>query len=465
MDSLTATLQTRLQTTNASTHQSTLQIQQEAELLPSLTDYPARFRHVIYVRLTRHEKLQLEREVFRYGYRGFSGEREVAEELARNPTVENEGVALAVFWGWEWAGAVLRGVVGCFEREGDGDGEVDDVVEWLMERLSIRDDEILPESVRRRRVEELVGDGVNGEFFAAFGDRGGRDEMRRMHPRGYVVAPHPDDLVVWRLLAYQVEKNSRVLRMWPGLHEGAAIAGGWGVEYPYFEVWEEGEEGDSGGEDKSIGEPEVNELGLDIASLDLGSQWGSKDITEERNQDDEAKVTYAATDTSTGSGGSVSYDDDDLNLTISTTSSVRRRNKQRDDLCALFEASDVWDVWTFCQMLRCEEAIWGVDQCPGTEQGFYLLEKLPTFRETWIKREVGPRYSKCGFLQRRVGSEDAAVPGASEVCQRQSPADWRPNTDKVCPLVAGNRTNISCRGTCKYLLQLFCSAFKSWYQD
>ncbi|KAK0636655.1 hypothetical protein B0T17DRAFT_613356 [Bombardia bombarda] len=238
MESLMISLKSRLRVADPKTIAILDRVDRKLEQLDSLAQFDHHFSFVLYVRLARHERHQLESEVFRCGYRDYYGERDEAEDLASEPTPAIEDIARLLFLKWSWAVAVRQQVIVALEdlkRPLDGQLPCNDIVDVLRSALSTRYDEILPGDRRRQRVEELLSDEVNSKFLLTM-----ETEPLKLAEdlTGVTVAPHTDDLRVWRLLAYQVSKKHHVMWRWPGLHSAAARAcDSLGGEHPFYEDW------------------------------------------------------------------------------------------------------------------------------------------------------------------------------------------------------------------------------------
>ncbi|KAK4208652.1 hypothetical protein QBC37DRAFT_391832 [Rhypophila decipiens] len=423
---------------------------------------------VIYLRLTAHEKTQLENEIFHWGYRG--GGREEAEELSRHPDPYIAYASLSLFRRWSFTQAV-RVALGSFLDGCMGDGstrrkggdeaadatgfctansewkvvgsipsspplvgaseeaeQTDEVLRMFRTLLDKRDEsplQHLPGDSRTQRVDALLTDEINKGIFEALASA-----VTNKGPMGkkYVVAPCPEEVPIWRLLAYQAGRNSRAWRCWPGVHSAACfMSDEWDVEYPYFATWDPAWRIDSGSEfSDEDGDQEEEEEDADEMSND-GSEKDSRVAAEYYSAGFQEESTTRPTDTiqtdgHTGRDGdeaSTIYSangvsESDIASSISL-SFMSRRRRMREELDEEFYTADVWDVWILCQMVRCQEAICSFDQCPGTEHRFYLFEQLPVFKETWIRREIGATYEECGFLQRLLpdsgDSDDSEAEG------------------------------------------------------
>ncbi|KAM7184451.1 hypothetical protein V8F33_012968 [Rhypophila sp. PSN 637] len=416
---------------------------------PSLEDHDENqspYVNVIYLSLTAHEKTQLENEIFQWGYRG--GGKEEAEELSRNPDPYIAYASLSLFQRWSFTQAVcvaLKSFLhGCMDLGGDeaadADGlstatsewevvgsipsspplvgasdeaeKTDEVLRMFRTLLDKRDGsplQHLPGDSRTQRVDALLTDEINKGFFEAITSAVRKKGATR---KKYVVALCPEELPIWRLLAYQAGRNSRVWRCWPGVHSAACfMSDEWEIEYPYFATWDPAQRIDSWSELSDEGEDEEEEEDADDMSND-GSEKNSSVAAEDYNAGFQEESTTRPTETiqaddhigRDGDKASTIYSADgvsesDIASSISSFFMSRRR-RMREELDEEFYVADVWDIWILCQMVRCQEAIWSFDQCPGTEHRFYLFEQLPVFKATWVRREIGPRYEDCGYLQR-----------------------------------------------------------------
>ncbi|KAK3943308.1 hypothetical protein QBC46DRAFT_307304 [Diplogelasinospora grovesii] len=326
------------------------------------TDFRKRFTHVIFVRLSRHEKYLLEEEVFRAGYRDWVGEKEYAEtELAEHSTHLIEKVARELFLKWSWADAVLRHLISELHQVtypewydsdeeynyNDDGGDDVDIVKSFSKKLSDRKDEIhLPGDRRSHRVHELLTDELNAHFFTK---KRTRKEVWGLffvleRENNIAVAPHPADLRTWRLLAYQVQKQHLLLRKWPGVHKAAFEAGQMEKEerrgeYPFYGDW-------------------YRELC--------------------RNE----QVFPSASSSSIIGSPSYRHGSD----SSSDESPSEKEDHLLEDIQRLYAVSDVWDVWILCRMLLCASVVDGFDQNPGTERLFWRFEKTENFKKHWKRK-------------------------------------------------------------------------------
>lgn len=379
-------------------------VSQEQSQLDNNTS-PTDQGRVIYLRLTPHEKTQLDNEIFHWGYRG--GGREVAEELSRNPTPIVEETALKLFRRWSFALAVKRALASCLQA--GMSATRDENLQQFRQFLDTRSDDPLqqlPGDSRRRRVDALLGDEINAAFFSNFGVSapGFRSDQ-------YIVVPHPKEVHIWRLLAYQAWRNGREWCSWPGVHEAAAFVARREIgnvalkfdEFPYYELWDPaGRESEPTSDNDMESDSEPEESDLEREESDL----------EREESDSEREDIDTLTDFNP-----VFLEERDPEWltpwpTVSwRTPSIRRRQKEMRKRYAMFEEADVWDVWILCQMVRCQEAVWGFDQNTGTEFWFWKFEQLDVFKQAWVRRE-GPDGIRGdgGFLQRRLASgEDDEV--------------------------------------------------------
>ncbi|KAM7210409.1 hypothetical protein V8F06_014213 [Rhypophila decipiens] len=384
----------------------------KVSLLKDQDETPKNENHspsVIYLRLTAHEKTQLENEIFQWGYRG--GGREEAEELSRNPDPYIAYASLSLFRRWSFTQAVRVALGsfldGCMDLAGEEREKTDEVLRMFRTLLDKRDEsplQHLPGDSRTQRVDALLTDEINKGFFEALASAvTNKDFMGEK----YVVAPCPEEVPIWRLLAYQAWRNSKAWRCWSGVHSAACFTSDeWDVEYPYFATWDPARRIDSDSQLSDEDEYQEEEEEED------GSEKNSSVAAEDYNAGFQDESTTRPTDTietdgRTGRDGdeaSTIYSADGV-LESDIASSISsffmsRRHRMREELDEEFYTADVWDVWILCQMVRCQEAIWSFDQCPGTEHRFYLFEQLTVFKATWVRREIGPRYEDCGYLQR-----------------------------------------------------------------
>ncbi|KAM7188162.1 hypothetical protein V8F20_010658 [Naviculisporaceae sp. PSN 640] len=352
---------------------------------------------VIYLRFTPHEKIQLENEIFQWGYRG--GDRQVAEQLSQNPTPFVEELALKLFRKWSFAVAVKRALAPCLRFTPSASADAaDELLELFRGPLDRRNEfdqlQQLPGDSRMVRVDETLGDQINAPFFDSL-----QCLARGLGSDGtWMVAPHPEELPIWRLLAYQAWRNFRAWRAWPGVHEAATFARPEEIamnqsyleEFPFYEhcdpAWTDPEPlHDSESEDEEQYEP----------FSDSDSEL--EDFVNPTDFDDAFLVATV----------DIQGEEDPWPAMYWHSSTLRRRQKEIRKHYAMFEEADTWDVWILCQMVRCEEAIWGYNQTPGTEQGFWFFEQLPLFKETWVRRDMG-RGEYVDFLQRRLPSKDGS---------------------------------------------------------
>ncbi|KAK3487568.1 uncharacterized protein B0T23DRAFT_406859 [Neurospora hispaniola] len=329
-------------------------VHHEISCLDSFSEIRQRFTHTVFVRLS---------DLDRYLVQAVLLTPSPYIDLSKDNEQEIDEVSRLLFLRWSWADAVLRNVLACLIEFVDHNtpgcviadtGQVD----ALAEELSIRHDERFPGDRRERRVEQLIHDELNEDFFE--GMRKGPWKLSR-ELADITIAPHPDDVPIWRLVARQVTDRYRPCLRWPGVHFAAAKAGFYEdvrrdlFEHPFYEEW-----------------------------------WSE---------------AFSAIPCATPSEES------------STESPKNDRTELERDLRAVFDAADVWDVWTLCRVWLCEEALWGVDQEPGTARDFAYLESLEMFNKHWIRKTqqvAAPARnmwdSDNEFLQRRH------IQGSLEVC-------------------------------------------------
>lgn len=338
-------------------------VHQEILCLDSFSEIRQRFTHTVFVRLSDldhyliHEALLTPSPVI---------------DLSKDSEQEIDEISRLLFLRWSWADAVLRHVFARllssadYEHPGCAVADAGDESD-LAEELGVRHGGRFPGDTREGRVEKLISDELNDEFF----------RRMRTDPWGLsrelddlAVAPHPDDVPIWRLMARQVADRYRPCLRWPGVHFAAAKAGFYEdgqrhlFEYPFYDEW-----------------------------------WSEALST----------VPSETTETSPEVSG--------------TKTTANGRIELERDLRAVFDASDVWDVLPLCRMWLCEEALWDVNQEPGTERDFARLESLETFNKYWIRKTqevVAPVKNAwdCDneFLQRRhtqASLEDSASPPPS----------------------------------------------------
>lgn len=347
-------LHRQLQLTTPRTSSLIQNVHHEISCLDSFSKIRQRFTHTVFVRLS---------DLDRYLVQAVLLTPSPYIDLSKDTEQEIDEVSRLLFLRWSWADAVLRNVLarllgfadhntpGCVSAD---TGQVD----ALAEELSVRHDERFPGDRRERRVEQLIHDELNEDIF---------EEMRKdpwklsRELADITIAPHPDDVPMWRLVARQVTDRYRPCLRWPGVHFAAAKAGFYEdgrrdlFEYPFYEEW-----------------------------------WS------------EAFSAIPCATPSEESG---------------TESPKNGRTELERDLRAVFDAADVWDVWTLCRVWLCEEALWGVDQEPGTARDFAYLESLEMFKKHWIRKTqqvAAPARnmwdSDNEFLQRRH------IQGSLEVC-------------------------------------------------
>lgn len=301
-------------------------VHHEISCLDSFSEIRQRFTHTVFVRLSELDRYLIEAVLLTPS---------PIIDLSKDNEREIDEISRLLFLRWSWADAVLRHVLahllGFVDHDHPGavyadSGYCDD----LAKKLSVRHGGSFPGDTYEERVDKLIWDELNEHFF------------RRMtgDPWGFgreladiAVAPHPDDVSLWRLMARQVADRYPPCLRWPGVHFAAAKAGFYAdgqrdlFEYPFYQEW-----------------------------------WNDA-------------LSTVSTETS---------------QTCSEESSPESpKNGQTElerDLRAVFDASDVWDVLSLCRMWLCEEALWGVDQEPGTERDFVRLESLGMFNKHWIRK-------------------------------------------------------------------------------
>ncbi|KAJ4376836.1 hypothetical protein N0V85_009000 [Neurospora sp. IMI 360204] len=327
-------------------------VHREISCLDSFSEIRQRFTHTVFVRLS---------DLDRYLVQAVLLTPSPYIDVSKDNEQEIDEISRLLFLRWSWADAVLRHVLAqCVVAN---TGQVDE----LAEELSVRHDGMFPGDRRERRVEKMLSDELNGDFF----ERMKTDPWKLSRDLADIaIAPHPDDIPIWRLVARQVADRYRPLLRWPGVHFAAAKAGFYEdgrrdlFEYPFYEYLEE--------------------------------RWSeSFSVVPSETSSEESR----------------------------TESPKNGRTELERDLRAVFDVSDVWDVWTLCRMWLCEEALWGVDQEPGTKRDFAYLESLETFNKHWIRKTqkaAAPARnlwdSDNEFLQRRhtQGSLETIVSGLLE---------------------------------------------------
>ncbi|KAK3949087.1 hypothetical protein QBC32DRAFT_373057 [Pseudoneurospora amorphoporcata] len=301
-------------------------VHHEISCLDSFSEIRQRFTHTVFVRLSDLDRYLVEAVLLTPS---------PIIDLSKDNEQEIDEISRLLFLRWSWADAVLRHVLarllpradhdhpGCVVADA-GDADV------LAEELSVRHGGRFPGDTRQERVEKLIGDELNEDFFLRM-----RQNPCKLSQEldNLAVAPHPDDIPIWRLMARQVADRYRPCLRWPRVHFAAAKAGSYEdgqrdlFEYPFYEEW--------WNEALSTVPSETSETCSEASSAELP-----------RNG----------------------------------------RIELERDLRAVFDASDVWDVWSLCRMRLCEEALWGVDQEPGTERDFARLESMEMFNKYWIRK-------------------------------------------------------------------------------
>lgn len=187
-------------------------VHREISCLDSFSEIRQRFTHTGFVRLS---------DLDRYLVQAVLLTPSPYIDVSKDNEQEIDEISRLLFLRWSWADAVLRHVLaqllhpGCVVAD---TGKVDE----LSEELSVRHDGMFPGDIRERRVEKMISDELNGDFF----------ERMRTDPwklgrelADIAVAPHPDDIPIWRLVARQVADRYRPLLRWPGVHFAAAKTG------------------------------------------------------------------------------------------------------------------------------------------------------------------------------------------------------------------------------------------------
>lgn len=321
-------------------------VHREISCLDSFSEIRQRFTHTVFVRLSDLDRYLIQAVLLTPSpYIGLSKDNEQ----------EIDEISRLLFLRWSWADAVLRNVLahllGYIDHDHSGStitnaGEA--FVVKLAEKLSVRHDGRFPGDKRGKRVVQLLSDELNKDLFSRMMADPGKLSQGLAD---FAVAPYPDDVPMWKLMARQVTDRYRPCLRWPGVHFAAAKAGFYEdvrqdlFEYPFYEEW-----------------------------------WSE---------------AFSAITPQIPREGS------NRNSPKKSPAELER------DLRAVFDASDVWDVWTLCRMWLCEEALWGVDQEPGTERDFSYLESLEIFDKHWIRKKqkvaVSARHmwDADEFLQRR----------------------------------------------------------------
>ncbi|KAK3399999.1 hypothetical protein B0T20DRAFT_174292 [Sordaria brevicollis] len=301
-------------------------VHREISCLDSFSEIRQRFTHTVFVRLS---------DLDRYLIQAVLLTPSPYIDLSKDNEQEIDEISRLLFLRWSWADAVLRNVLAHLLDYVDHDDHQGftiadsgpDVVSKFAEKLSVPHHGKFPGDKRGERVVRMLNDDMNQDLFSRM-----MADPRKLSQEiaEFAVAPHPDDIPGWRLMARQVADRYRPCLRWPGVHFAAAKAGFYMdekqnlFEHPFYEEW-----------------------------------W------------DEALPAIAPP---TASGES------------HTDSPTVNSTELERDLRAVFDASDVWDVWTLCRMWLCEEALWGVDQEPGTEGDFAHLESLEVFNKNWTRK-------------------------------------------------------------------------------
>ncbi|EAA32508.2 hypothetical protein GE21DRAFT_5592 [Neurospora crassa] len=335
-------------------------VHHEISCLDSFSEIRQRFTHTVFVRLS---------DLDRYLVQAVLLTPSPYIDLSKDNEQETDEVSRLLFLRWSWADAVLRNVLarllGFVDHNNPGCVSADTgQVDALAEELSVRHDGKFPGDRRARRVERLIHDELNEDFF-----EGMRKDPWKLSREltDITIAPHPDDIPMWRLVARQVTDRYRPCLRWPGVHFAAAKAG----------FYEDGRR--------------------DLFEYPFYGEWWSEAFSA---------IPSATTPEEP-----------------STESSTNDRTELERGLRAVFDAADVWDVWTLCRVWLCEEALWGVDQEPGTARDFAYLESLEMFNKHWIRKTqqvAAPARNMWDpdneFLQRRhiEGSLEESDPGYRE---------------------------------------------------
>lgn len=331
-------------------------VHREISCLDSFSEIRQRFTHTVFVRFS---------DLDRYLIKAVLLTPSPYIDLSKDNEQEIDEISRLLFLRWSWADAVLRNVLahllGYVDHDHPGSATADAGelgVAKFAEKLSVPHHGRFPGDKRGKRVVRMLNDELNKDLFSRM-----MADPRKLSQElaDFAVAPHPDDIPGWRLMARQVADRYRPCLRWPGVHFAAAKAGFYMdgrqdlFEYPFYE------------------------------------EWWSEALSAVQHQ------------TSSQESG--------------IESSKNSPTEMERDLRAAFDASDVFDVWTLCRMWLCEEALWGVDQEPGTERDFACLESLEMFNKDWIRKTqrvaVSARNtwdSENEFLQRR------RTQGLSEVC-------------------------------------------------
>lgn len=392
-------------------------------------------RYIVFVRLSQYERFLLEEGKFPWGYLGGGYQRELAKAEAADsePGSPLERVAVALFLRWSWADTVLREVLAILfeaqdeqERLTRASHPVKEYLTKFMRAASTRVDDILPFDNRSARVEALVNDPINGDFVRSL-EQGVCPD--RLHPLEVVVAPHPDDLHIWRLLAYVVQQWDSVMCRWRGVHYAAELSRRLsdhppvrGEVYP-FDFWKSYEPNNAvvavqADEYESLGVPfsGSQESGLESseapkARSDDGALQREQSLVEssavgelrnakiilasiseaDTERDASDNVSLTTTEPSLISVPQSEASDFDVLSLDSTISEVLQGMHAPESsssdwpvhISLVHHTSDVWDLWIICRMISCHESTISYDQERGTGPSFWRLESHPSFAEFW----------------------------------------------------------------------------------
>lgn len=376
-----------------------------------LSDICSNFSHTLFIRLSAQERYQID-EYLRWAPRYGSGPIQYGPVNEGYAGEVIEQVALDLFFHWSWANAVLRHALLVLNQyqsrrrylDGDGDEDEDNpggqLIEDFILSLSIRRDETFPIDQRHHRVDALLDDELNTEFFTTLHKR--PSEMI-LDLEDIAVAPHPQDVRTWRLLGYQFQSldNHTILRKWPGVHFAATKAGrmkkekGTG-EYPYYSAWN----------DKALF-ADSNEV---LEETEEVNKETEKTITDEDGSSSNNTPTNPETPDLREYGNHAEAKPIYEAVTRPWTPQKDNEDSVEDiqeRIMDLFSASDVWEVDILCRMLLCVDVIDGFDQQPGTDYLFRAFERSLPFKQHWeIKGDgkIRSKYDKdqyC-FFQRRT---------------------------------------------------------------
>ena len=299
-------------------------VHHEILCLDSFSEIRQRFTHTVFVRLSDLDRYLIEAVLLTPS---------PVIDLSEDNEQEIDEISRLLFLRWSWADAVLRHVLARLLPKVDHDhpgcvvADAGDAEE-LAEELRVRHGGRFSGDTREERVEKMIWDELNEGFF----QRMKTDPWKLSRELDTLaVAPHPEDIPIWRLMARQVADRYRPCLRWPGVHFAAAKAG----------LYEDGQR--------------------DLFEYPFYDEWWSE------------ALSTAASETSETSTES------------SAETPEKCRTELERDLGAVFDASDVWDVLSLCRMWLCEDALWGMDQEPGTERDFARLESLETFNKHWIR--------------------------------------------------------------------------------